>query len=127
MAEMDTPVDELGLSTRAANALYNLGVDTLADILEYRPAELMEARNFGRVSLAAVVDMLSQRGLKMKSDFLAGHCGTCERYRWDDDDGGECGSPKVTGAPFSDGFLTRLWCPPSFGCIHHEREEQNNG
>ena len=47
---LDYTIKELGLSTRAFNALYRAGIDTLRDISQSTKEELMEIRHLGKNS-----------------------------------------------------------------------------
>jgi DNA-directed RNA polymerase alpha subunit len=50
----ETPIEELGLWTRALNALRRDGVLTVGDLRHKTDADLLRLRGFGRAALAAV-------------------------------------------------------------------------
>jgi DNA-directed RNA polymerase subunit alpha len=59
-------IDELGLSSRAANCLRNANVKTVGELLEYSPDQLMTFKNFGEKSLVEIVDRLASMDLYLK-------------------------------------------------------------
>ena len=64
----ETPVDALGLTARAENALYCGGCNTAGDVCAKTAAELKRLRHFGDVCLADVRAALAARGLRLKGD-----------------------------------------------------------
>lgn len=60
------PVDDLGLSVRAYNALRRVGKDTLGDIAEMTESQLYKVRNLGAKSRKEVRDVLASYGLALK-------------------------------------------------------------
>jgi DNA-directed RNA polymerase alpha subunit len=53
---LDSDVDDLGLTTRASNALYYAGIRTIADLLAHRPADLRrKVWNIGYATLNVIV------------------------------------------------------------------------
>jgi hypothetical protein len=61
------PFDELELSTRAWKCLRKAGFTTAGDIARCTPQDLMQLRNFGRVSLADVRNVLAVHGLSLRA------------------------------------------------------------
>jgi DNA-directed RNA polymerase alpha subunit len=64
------PIEDLGLSTRANNALKRKGVRTLATLLTYGSFDLLDIRNFGPNSLGEVQLALHLRGLELRKERL---------------------------------------------------------
>ncbi len=58
----DTPLDALGLSPRAYNALRHAGLTTVGDVLARSTADLAHVRKFGRHSAAELRDALVRAG-----------------------------------------------------------------
>ncbi len=65
---LDYTIKELGLSTRAFNALYRAGIDTLRDISQSTKEELMEIRHLGKNSYSEIVQKLGEYGLTLRKD-----------------------------------------------------------
>lgn len=65
-AKLAMNVEELGLSSRAANCLRNANVKTVGELLEYSADQLMSFKNFGEKSLVEIVDRLAQMDLYLK-------------------------------------------------------------
>jgi DNA-directed RNA polymerase alpha subunit len=61
-------IDELEISVRPFNCLYNNGIRTLGDLVKMTPSELMRLDNFGRKSLKDVVSALAHYGLKLDGE-----------------------------------------------------------
>lgn len=60
------PVASLQLSVRSRKCLQNLGIATLADLINRSEAELMSARNFGQTSLDEIKKCLTEYGLGLR-------------------------------------------------------------
>jgi len=58
----------LGLSVRPSNCLQRDGVKTIADLLSYKPADLMVLQNFGVTSLDEIEKKLEKRGLALATE-----------------------------------------------------------
>ena len=54
-------IEELELSVRAYNCLRRANVHTLADLMQYSSAELLEFKNFGQKSADEVCDCLQKK------------------------------------------------------------------
>lgn len=63
---LQTPIEEVKLSTRTYNCLYRAGKNTLGDIVEMTERELMNVRNLGRKSADEVKQVLKEYGLELK-------------------------------------------------------------
>lgn len=58
-------VDELEVTTRAANCMRNAGIRTIADLIQMREQDLMKTKNFGRSSLKEIKKKLAELGLSL--------------------------------------------------------------
>jgi DNA-directed RNA polymerase alpha subunit len=65
--DLATSVRDLGLSTRATNALINDGVRTLRDLIPKTEAELLLIPNFGKICVGEVEALLAKRGLHLSA------------------------------------------------------------
>ena len=59
------PVSELELSVRAANCLREAKIQTIGDLVQKSPQELLKYRNFGKKSLAEIDELLHSMGLSL--------------------------------------------------------------
>lgn len=66
--QLGMSVWELPLSIRVQNCLRTLGVNTVDDLCQMTPRELMNIRNFGRKCLWEIEDALDELGLKLKGN-----------------------------------------------------------
>ena len=68
--DMQAPdiVDELELSVRAHNCLKAANIRTLAELVQLQEQELLKFRNFGRKSLAELVEIVENYGLEFGMD-----------------------------------------------------------
>lgn len=57
---LDTPIEELGLSARTANALINNDIHTIRDLFALNDAELRELKGFGSKALDEVKEKLAE-------------------------------------------------------------------
>ncbi len=64
---LSNPVSALNLSVRASNCLQAAKIETIGDLIEKTPAELLKIKNFGRTSLTEVRTRLEEIGLSLKS------------------------------------------------------------
>ncbi len=67
-AVLNKPVSELNLSVRARKCMNRLGINTLGDLVQRSPDELLESKNFGMTSLNEVRDKLAQHGLTLRGE-----------------------------------------------------------
>ena len=63
-----TNVDELELSVRSHNCLKAANIKILADLVRKDEAEMLKFRNFGRKSLAELMDIVEEMGLDFGMD-----------------------------------------------------------
>lgn len=63
----DVGVDELELSVRAFYCLKNSGIRTLGELIQMRETDLLKMKNFGRKSLREIKEILSEKGLALRS------------------------------------------------------------
>lgn len=61
-------IEDLGLSARSFNALYNLGYRTVRDLEDAYPGDLLRAKNFGKISLEEVRVKLREYGVWLRGD-----------------------------------------------------------
>lgn len=64
-AHLDRRVDELELSVRSANALQNLGVETLRDLCSRSETDLLRAPGFGPKVIKELREILAELGLAL--------------------------------------------------------------
>jgi hypothetical protein len=64
-AHLDRLIDELELSVRTANALQNLGLRTIRELVQLSEADLLRAKSFGRASLKEIKEILAELGLSL--------------------------------------------------------------
>ena len=66
---LEMNIDELELSVRSYNCLKRAGINTVAELINKTPDEMMKVRNLGRKSLEEVLAKLDELGLELnKSD-----------------------------------------------------------
>jgi len=58
-------VDELEISTRAANCLREAGIRTIAELIQLKETDLLKKKNFGRTSLKEIKKKLAELGLSL--------------------------------------------------------------
>ena len=61
-------VEELDLSVRAFNCLKRAGVNSVGDLINKSPEEMMKVRNLGKKSLEEVIGKLEALGFKLNDD-----------------------------------------------------------
>lgn len=62
---LSTPVSEMNLSPRAANALSCAGICTIGQLVVKTEVEMIKWRNFGKCSLNKIKEELSKFGLSL--------------------------------------------------------------
>lgn len=62
---MDVRIEHLGLSTRSCNAIRNMGIVTVGEIIECTGQELLQQSDFGSVSLRDLESALAVFGLRL--------------------------------------------------------------
>ncbi len=65
---LDTPLEELDLSTRARKCIERLAVDTVGELQALTEGQLLACPNFGMTSLNEVSAKLAELGLSLKSE-----------------------------------------------------------
>jgi DNA-directed RNA polymerase alpha subunit len=63
---LKTPIGELNLSVRTYNCFYLARIKTLEDLTMYTEKELMKLRNFGKIGLIEIKNLLEQYNLSLK-------------------------------------------------------------
>jgi DNA-directed RNA polymerase subunit alpha len=61
-------IEELDLSVRSFNCLKRAGINTVDDLINKSPDEMMRVRNLGKKSLEEVILKLGQYGLSFAED-----------------------------------------------------------
>lgn len=62
---LDMNIDELELSVRSYNCLKRAGINTVSELINRTPDEMMKVRNLGRKSLEEVLAKLKELGLQL--------------------------------------------------------------
>ena len=65
---LEMTIEELDLSVRAFNCLKRAGVNTVADLINKSPDEMMKVRNLGKKSLEEVISKLEALGFNLSSE-----------------------------------------------------------
>ena len=64
---LEMNIDELELSVRSYNCLKRASINTVEELINKTPEEMMKVRNLGRKSLEEVFAKLKELGLELKS------------------------------------------------------------
>jgi DNA-directed RNA polymerase subunit alpha len=64
---MEMSIDELELSVRSYNCLKRAGINTVQELTNKTPDEMMRVRNLGRKSLEEVLAKLKELGLQLNN------------------------------------------------------------
>ena len=67
-AMMNRPISDLNLSVRSRKCMTRLAIQTIGQILQRTPDELLASRNFGVTSLNEIRAKLTEMGLKLRND-----------------------------------------------------------
>ena len=62
---LDMSIDELELSVRSYNCLKRAGINTVMELTNKTPDDMMKVRNLGRKSLDEVLGKLKELGLSL--------------------------------------------------------------
>ena len=62
---LEMNIDELELSVRSFNCLKRAGINTVAELINKTPEDMMKVRNLGRKSLEEVLAKLKELGLEL--------------------------------------------------------------
>ena len=65
---LEMTIEELDLSVRAFNCLKRAGVNSVGDLINKSPEEMMKVRNLGKKSLEEVMGKLEALGFNLHSD-----------------------------------------------------------
>ncbi len=65
---LERTIEELDLSLRSFNCLKRAGYNTVADIIQVPESELKTIKNFGKKSLAEVIDKIHELGFSLKDE-----------------------------------------------------------
>ncbi|HWD24183.1 MAG TPA: DNA-directed RNA polymerase subunit alpha [Acidimicrobiales bacterium] len=63
--DLDHPIEDLDLSERPRNCLKRAQVNTIGELIQRTPEELLAITNFGQKSLDEVIERLDERGLAL--------------------------------------------------------------
>ncbi|ACB83822.1 DNA-directed RNA polymerase subunit alpha [Natranaerobius thermophilus] len=63
---MELSIDELDLSVRSYNCLKRAGINTIGELTQKTPEDMMKVRNLGKKSLEEVKNKLTELGLSLK-------------------------------------------------------------
>ncbi len=63
----ESGIDELNLSVRTYNCLTRRGIETIGDLIQLRPGEVIGIRNLGQRSYEEIVSKLAELGLSLAS------------------------------------------------------------
>jgi DNA-directed RNA polymerase subunit alpha len=66
--DLDQPIEDLDLSERPRNCLKRAQVNTIGELIERTPDELLAITNFGQKSLDEVIQRLDERGLSLAGE-----------------------------------------------------------
>jgi DNA-directed RNA polymerase subunit alpha len=67
---LEMNIDEMELSVRSYNCLKRAGINTVAELINKTPDEMMKVRNLGRKSLEEVLAKLDELGLELNKSEL---------------------------------------------------------
>ena len=62
---LEMNIDELELSVRSYNCLKRAGINTVEELINRTPDDMMKVRNLGRKSLEEVLGKLKELGLQL--------------------------------------------------------------
>jgi len=63
---LEMNIDELELSVRSYNCLKRAGINTVEELINKSPEDMMKVRNLGKKSLEEVLDKLKELNLQLK-------------------------------------------------------------
>ena len=64
---LEMNIDELELSVRSYNCLKRAGINTVEELCNKTPDDMMKVRNLGRKSLEEVLSKLNELGLALRT------------------------------------------------------------
>ncbi len=65
---LDKSIEELGLSVRSFNCLKRAGIDTIGELVERTPEQMLQIRNLGEKSLEEVEESLEEHDLELSQE-----------------------------------------------------------
>ena len=65
---LNKTIEELEFSVRSFNCLKRAGINTVGDLVNKSPEEMMRVRNLGKKSLEEVISKLAEYGLSFAID-----------------------------------------------------------
>jgi DNA-directed RNA polymerase subunit alpha len=68
--DLDLPIEDLDLSERPRNCLKRAQINTVGELIQRTPEELLSITNFGQKSLDEVLQRLDERGLALREGTL---------------------------------------------------------
>jgi DNA-directed RNA polymerase subunit alpha len=60
---LKSPIDDLELSVRSVNSLKNSNIRSLGDLVRQTESQILQVKNFGKMSLQEIADLLEREGL----------------------------------------------------------------
>ncbi len=66
--DLDQPIEDLDLSERPRNCLKRAQINSIGELVERTPADLLNITNFGQKSLDEVIQRLDERGLSLAGE-----------------------------------------------------------
>ena len=66
--DLDQPIEDLDLSERPRNCLKRAQVNTIGELIQRTPNDLLNITNFGQKSLDEVIERLDERGLSLAGE-----------------------------------------------------------
>lgn len=60
---LNTPIDNFDISVRVINCMRNVDIITIRDLIQYKREDFLKFRNFGKVSLAELDNLIKSLGL----------------------------------------------------------------
>ncbi|MDA8034047.1 MAG: DNA-directed RNA polymerase subunit alpha [Actinomycetota bacterium] len=66
--DLDEPIENLDLSERPRNCLKRAQVNTIGELIQRTPSDLLNITNFGQKSLDEVIERLDERGLSLAGE-----------------------------------------------------------
>ena len=64
--DLDLPIEDLDLPERPRNCLKRAQINTVGELIERSPEDLLAITNFGQKSLDEVLERLDERGLSLR-------------------------------------------------------------
>ena len=71
--DLSRTINEIEMSVRSYNSLKTLNIGTIGELVQKTEEEMLNAKNFGRVSLRELKEILDYMGLYFGMKFLGYH------------------------------------------------------